>query len=147
MTKKIILEKNIAESEMSELAEQIADFVYPQLIIELIGPLGAGKTTLVRELCNKLGAREDVTSPTFTYVNLYTTKDGLTIYHFDLYRITSVHDFIDAGFTEMLHQSQSICIIEWPEIIRHLLTPPLCTIELSYGSSIHYRFVHVSIEE
>jgi len=93
-------------------------------IITLIGELGAGKTTLVKKLLKSWGVKETITSPTFTYVNLYKAnidKKDITIYHFDLYRIESIDQFCEMGFEEYLFRPDSISIIEWPEVINGLL--------------------------
>lgn len=91
-------------------------------VVGLTGPLGAGKTTLTRALLRHAGVQDEViTSPTFTYVNVYRTKHQ-TFYHFDLYRLTSIDDFMLQGFDEYVDDLESICFIEWPEIIEPLLT-------------------------
>lgn len=90
-------------------------------IFTFSGPLGAGKSTLIRELLTHLGIDQTVTSPTFSYVNTYYTKDGCIFHHFDLYRLKSYQEFIDAGFDEYLVASKAFILIEWPEIIQPLL--------------------------
>lgn len=90
-------------------------------IFTFIGPLGAGKTTLIRELLKQQGIQEAITSPTFGYIKSYKTPSGTALYHFDLYRITSIEDFIAAGFDEYIQQPKSISYIEWPEVIDQLL--------------------------
>lgn len=101
-------------------------------IITFTGQLGAGKTTLVRTLLRACGIEETITSPTFTYVNVYTNQSGVTFYHFDLYRIETLDDFLKAGFDEYLHQPNSYVFIEWPAIIMPLLTNHVCHCEISY---------------
>lgn len=87
------------------------------------GELGAGKTTLIKALLQKCGVEDAVIhSPTFTYLNMYSNAEGMTFYHFDLYRIKSLPDFLAAGFDEYLYQPNSIALIEWPEIIMPLVT-------------------------
>lgn len=91
-------------------------------IILLYGQLGAGKTTLVKALVKQLGILTDVSSPTFTYVNTYTSNTNhLIIHHFDLYRLHSSEEFIAQGFDEFLTQKNSLVIIEWPEVIEDML--------------------------
>jgi len=92
------------------------------------GTLGAGKTTLVRMLLQQCGVEDVVTSPTFTYVNLYKNKQGKTFYHFDLYRIQTLDDFVAAGFDEYLYEENSISLIEWPELIQPLLKNSVCNV-------------------
>jgi len=101
-------------------------------IVTFTGDLGAGKTTLIRALLRDLGIREPITSPTFTYVNRYKTEDGKTIYHFDLYRLNVLQEFMAQGFDEYLYQPSSWCLIEWPALIMPLLTHSVCHITLDY---------------
>ena len=65
-------------------------------IIRIDGPMGAGKTTLISSLCNALGVRENVSSPTFSLVNTYRSSTGL-IYHFDFYRLDHPNEALDFG--------------------------------------------------
>lgn len=118
----------------------VADYILNQLngcrIIAFEGDLGAGKTTLTRALLRKLGISGIITSPTFSYVNIYKNDSGKTIYHFDLYRISSLEEFKRAGFDEYLEDPESIVIIEWPEVIRTLLnTLPVCFYRLEHAEN------------
>lgn len=78
------------------------------------GQMGAGKTTLIKEICQQLGVRHTVQSPTFSLVNEYVTDQVETIYHFDLYRLKNTREALDIGIEEYL-DSGNICLIEWPE--------------------------------
>ena len=116
--------------------EDVVTYFYDQLndckIMAFSGPLGAGKTTLIRALLRKCGIKEPVTSPTFIYVNRYINEDGKIFYHFDLYRIESLFDFLDSGFDEYFYEPNSWCFIEWPEIIKSVLPSGTCSIMLNY---------------
>jgi tRNA threonylcarbamoyladenosine biosynthesis protein TsaE len=90
-------------------------------IFTLAGNLGAGKTTIIKEFFKQLGVKEHITSPTFAYVNSYQAPSGITIHHFDLYRLGSIQDFFAAGFDEYLNQEHALCFIEWPGIIENFL--------------------------
>ncbi|MBP9764886.1 tRNA (adenosine(37)-N6)-threonylcarbamoyltransferase complex ATPase subunit type 1 TsaE [Candidatus Babeliales bacterium] len=103
-------------------------------VITLSGGLGAGKTTLTQALVRTLGVQEPVSSPTFTYVNMYHGPNNMTVYHFDLYRLTSFTQFEAAGFFEYLYAPNSIAIIEWPEIVMPFLTHHVCNIQVSVVS-------------
>jgi tRNA threonylcarbamoyladenosine biosynthesis protein TsaE len=85
-----------------------------------MGELGAGKTTLVAEMCRQLGVSESTSSPTFSIVNQYEGKDGI-IYHLDCYRLDSVEEAIGAGLEELLAEAPGTVFIEWPAIIEPLL--------------------------
>lgn len=101
-------------------------------IFTFTGSLGAGKTTLVQMILRSCGVKGPITSPTFTYVNVYHNDLQQTFYHFDLYRIKSIDDFINAGFDEYFHQPNSWCFIEWPEVIAPLLTHHVCSVDIEY---------------
>jgi tRNA threonylcarbamoyladenosine biosynthesis protein TsaE len=82
--------------------------------------MGAGKTTLIKELCHHLGATDIVQSPSFTIVNEYKTTRGESIFHFDFYRIKKLEEVMDIGYEEYFY-SGDYCFIEWPELIEQLL--------------------------
>ena len=81
--------------------------------------MGAGKTTLIKLLCEYLGTAEPVTSPTFSIVNEYIGKAN-KMYHFDFYRLKNQTEALDLGYEEYFY-SGSYCFIEWPEKIPDLL--------------------------
>ena len=95
----------------------------------LVGPSGAGKTTLVKEIGQQLKIKSIVQSPTFSLVNPYETESGEIIYHFDLYRLENVHEAIDIGIEEYL-DSGHLCFIEWPERAEILWNIPHVNIEI-----------------
>ena len=78
------------------------------------GEMGAGKTTFIKAVCLQLGARDLVSSPTFSIVNEYFDSKGVPIYHFDFYRIKNTVELFDIGFEEYC-RSGGYCFIEWPE--------------------------------
>jgi tRNA threonylcarbamoyladenosine biosynthesis protein TsaE len=117
---------------LKTVVNQLASLVHDKKVITFTGPLGAGKTTVIRELLRLWGIERGVTSPTFTYMNQYVAADGTKIFHFDLYRLGTIDEFIALGFDEYLYQDNSIVLIEWPEIIRSLLTHSVCHIQLDY---------------
>lgn len=84
-------------------------------IIRLDGAMGAGKTTVIRALCNQLGVSESISSPTFSLVNAYTGSSGL-MYHFDFYRLENPDEALDFGVEEYF-DSGKICFLEWAEKI------------------------------
>ena len=102
-------------------------------VIALHGEMGAGKTTFVHALCTYLGVQDDVSSPTFSIINQYTTKANNAVYHIDLYRLKDEDEAIQAGVEDCLYSGQ-YCFVEWPEKIPNLL--PLHTIHL-YISTIN----------
>ncbi len=125
-------------AQLYQLKDQCAVYTFS-------GPLGAGKTTLIAQLCELWGVQEPITSPTFNYVNAYKAKNDQILYHFDLYRITSLEQFIQAGFDEFLYLPNCWVFIEWPEIIVPLLTHRVCHITLDYGSNQSERIISYSV--
>lgn len=84
------------------------------------GDLGAGKTTLIKEICAQLGVpRKNVNSPTFALVNEYSGSDR-RVFHFDFYRIRSEEEAYDLGYEEYFFGSE-LCLVEWPERVEPLL--------------------------
>ena len=83
------------------------------------GEMGAGKTTLIKELVKALGVRDVASSPTFSLVNHYESEEG-SVYHFDFYRIEDDTEALDIGIEDYL-ESESWNLIEWPEKIENLL--------------------------
>ncbi|MDI9339914.1 MAG: tRNA (adenosine(37)-N6)-threonylcarbamoyltransferase complex ATPase subunit type 1 TsaE [Sediminibacterium sp.] len=88
-------------------------------IVLLEGQMGAGKTTLVKQICQLLGVTDGISSPTYSIVNEYQGKDHL-IFHFDLYRLKDVQELMDMGFEDYLYQNAWV-FIEWPELAEPFL--------------------------
>lgn len=118
--------------EINVAVELLKGFMDKYSIFAFSGPLGAGKTTLIRALLRSCGVQSTITSPTFTYMNIYQNKLGHKFYHFDLYRISSVDEFIDQGFNEYFYQPDSWVFLEWPEVIESLLGKQVCKITIDY---------------
>ena len=126
------------ESETLRLAESMASHLFPGMNLYLKGELGSGKTTFVRGALRGLGYQDKVKSPTYTLVEPYSLEK-FTIYHFDLYRFKDETEWDDAGFREYFNNT-SICLVEWPEKVGHILPKPDISIELShtaYGRHLH----------
>lgn len=106
--------------QLSENTELIVQQFGKNKVIVVDGEMGAGKTTLIKELGKQLGVTQVVNSPTFSIVNEYESSDGYPIYHFDCYRINSLREAFDIGIPEYL-DSGDYCFIEWAENIAPLL--------------------------
>lgn len=104
-------------------------------VFTFTGPLGVGKTTLIRAFLRACGVHDSITSPTFTYVNVYRTTQEQTFYHFDLYRCATSDDFLKHGFDEYMYQPNSWALIEWPEKIASLVSHRCCHVEIGYDSA------------
>ena len=95
-----------------------------------IGQMGAGKTTLIKAICEELQVLDEVSSPTFSIVNEYLTADDKTLYHFDFYRLEEEEEAYNIGVEEYFY-SGNICMIEWPERVEGLLPDEFLRIDIS----------------
>ncbi len=84
------------------------------------GPMGVGKTTLIKQICEEMHVVDYVNSPTFSIVNVYETQDKQEIYHIDLYRLKNMQEAMDIGIEDYLYSNQ-YCFIEWPNLIKDIL--------------------------
>lgn len=121
-----------SKDQVEQIAQQLVGLSKTCKVFTFNGPLGAGKTTLIRHMLQQMGVAQPVTSPTFTYVNAYENPQGQLFYHFDLYRIETLDAFIAAGFNEYLYAPHSWAFIEWPEVIMPLLTHDVCRCDIEY---------------
>ena len=110
--------KTNSEKETIELGKKIAKNLQKGTVIVLTGDLGSGKTKLTEGILTYFGLQDEISSPTFTIVNEYNTEK-LDIFHFDVYRLTEIDEFIAIGGEEYFERGASI--IEWGEIIEELL--------------------------
>ena len=113
----------------------------PGSVVALIGPLGAGKTTLAKAIARGLGVTETLTSPTFTIVQEYESG-RLPLYHFDVYRVSDEEELFEMGFEEYLHKG-GVCLIEWADLIEDMLPPYTVTIKLDYGEKEDERNIEI----
>jgi tRNA threonylcarbamoyladenosine biosynthesis protein TsaE len=109
-------------SEATDIARLILQSHAERRVFALHGDLGAGKTTLIKALCEALGVADATSSPSFAIVNEYRMADQRPVYHFDLYRLRDARELLDIGFEEYL-DSGAYCFIEWPELADGLLPP------------------------
>ncbi len=144
-------------SGLPAAAKQILSFAGEKKIFCFYGELGAGKTTLIKEICKQLGVKEAGSSPTFSIINEYRTStprfspspfqkeketekrrmrepektatEEFLIYHFDLYRLQSESEIYDIGYEEYLF-SGNYCFIEWPEKMERLLPKDVLRIRI-----------------
>jgi tRNA threonylcarbamoyladenosine biosynthesis protein TsaE len=117
-------------SEIKNVAKKLVSVTRDYKILTFSGELGAGKTTLIIEICKELGVTEVVSSPTFAIIQQYNLENDHLIYHMDLYRLKDSAEAVEAGIEDCL-LSNELCLVEWPENARSLFP---------YGSA------HVSLQ-
>lgn len=131
-------------AELQEAARAIINSLGERTVVAFHGEMGAGKTTLINEMCRLLGVETDPTaSPTFAIVNEYRSDTTAElIYHFDLYRVETLDEALDMGVEDYL-DCGALCLIEWPDVIDPVLPDDTAdvTIEVNADGS---RTVRVS---
>ncbi|MFI3248049.1 MAG: tRNA (adenosine(37)-N6)-threonylcarbamoyltransferase complex ATPase subunit type 1 TsaE [Rikenellaceae bacterium] len=126
--------------DLRGVAEAILNSLDGRTVVLLHGPMGAGKTTLVREIAAVMGSEDSVSSPTFAIVNEYVTSDDDSIFHFDMYRIERIEEAIDLGFEEYI-TSGNLCLIEWAERVEELLPEDAMLVRIEALSENERRFI------
>lgn len=137
------------EFDVQSLADldAVADYVlnltktYPVVLFH--GQMGAGKTTLISKIMEKVGGLDRVSSPTFSLVNEYLLPNNDKIYHFDFYRIKSEEEALDIGLYEYF-DSGKICLIEWPSKIENLLPDRFVLLKFELQSPLS-RKINISV--
>ena len=114
------MEIDFTLENIEEAARKFLDHTGSDTIFAFDGAMGAGKTTLIAEICRLLGVDSYYGSPTFAILNEYATKTGQPIYHFDFYRLDDPHEALDIGAEDYLY-SGNYCFIEWPDRLGNLL--------------------------
>jgi len=117
-------------SELEPVSNALLEIGKNTPIWLFLGHMGAGKTTLIKSLCDRLSVTTAVHSPTFTLVNEYITSDKKIVYHFDFYRIKDEIEALDIGVEEYF-DSGNFCFIEWPEKIEGLWPLQYLLLELN----------------
>ena len=115
---------------IADAARQFVDAMGENKVFAIFGPMGVGKTTFVKAICEILGVEDTITSPTFAIVNEYRTNTGDQIFHFDFYRIRKVEEVYDMGYEDYVY-SGAVCFLEWPELIEELLPEDAVRVTLS----------------
>ncbi|MBO9537248.1 tRNA (adenosine(37)-N6)-threonylcarbamoyltransferase complex ATPase subunit type 1 TsaE [Herbaspirillum sp.] len=132
------------EAATARLGADLAHALAPGLALYLHGDLGAGKTALTRALLHAAGHQGRVKSPTYTLAEPYEVEIAgrmVTAIHFDLYRMASPEEFLEAGFREHFNEN-TVCIVEWPEKGETVLPPPDIHITLAlaqHGRDVELR--------
>jgi tRNA threonylcarbamoyladenosine biosynthesis protein TsaE len=124
----MIIEVN-SESEMKQLGRKLGALLMGGEILELVGDVGAGKTTLTKGIGEGMAVDDDVQSPSFTISRVYGARDGLQLAHYDFYRL---HDagIMAAELHETLNDAKAVTVIEWAEIVSGVLPEDRLTVTI-----------------
>jgi tRNA threonylcarbamoyladenosine biosynthesis protein TsaE len=115
--------------QLPTIAEKIIEHCKDIKNVLFYAEMGAGKTTLIKEIIKQLGVTDNVSSPTFSLVNEYISNNNETIYHFDFYRIEIEEEVLDIGIEDYFYKN-AWCFIEWPQNIESYLPENSIVIEI-----------------
>ena len=118
------------KTELPQIASLLLESFPNDRFYAFFGNMGAGKTTLIKEICSILGVTDNVCSPTFSIVNEYINGEGSSIYHFDFYRINKEEEAYDFGYEDYFYSGE-LCFVEWPEKIENLLPEDAVTVSIT----------------
>lgn len=107
-------------------------------VIELIGDVGAGKTTFVKGLGEGLGVDDDIQSPSFTISRVYSARDDLELHHYDFYRLQNA-GVMSYELAESVDESRTVTVVEWAETVQEVLPATRCSIKIDYTPTGHGR--------
>ena len=130
-----------SEEETIQLGQAFSKNLRRGDVVACYGDLGSGKTRFIKGICEALGVREHVASPTFTIINVYNIGET-QVYHFDLYRINSHNELFEVGFEEYTN-CDGICLIEWAEKANGLLPPERYDVHFQLGNSENERMISI----
>jgi tRNA threonylcarbamoyladenosine biosynthesis protein TsaE len=122
------------KQHLSAAAAKLLKYAGDKKIFAFYGSMGAGKTTIIKAICEVLGVTDIVTSPTFTLVNEYMTNKGEAVYHIDFYRIRKQEEVYDFGIEEYL-TGDSYCFMEWPELIEEILPQGMVCVRITVADN------------
>ncbi|HEX4916504.1 MAG TPA: tRNA (adenosine(37)-N6)-threonylcarbamoyltransferase complex ATPase subunit type 1 TsaE [Limnobacter sp.] len=130
-TLEIELPDESATHSVGQKLAQLVEAAPKPMSMYFSGPLGAGKTSLVRAMLRGLGVRGSIKSPSYALVEPYNFLK-FSAYHFDFYRFFDQNEWADSGFREYFEQEDAICLVEWPEKAGQLLPKPDIHLRLAY---------------
>ncbi len=108
------MEVNFSLHEIHDVAKKFITATNSYTVFAMHGDMGAGKTTFVHALCEQLGVKDAISSPTFSIINQYKAAGEKIVYHIDLYRLKDEEEAIQAGIEDCLF-SGNRCFVEWPD--------------------------------
>lgn len=116
-------------NDLDAVAKMFIKSMSNRTVFAFYGEMGSGKTTFIKAICKAMGVTETITSPTFSLVNEYKSDKGISIFHFDFYRIKNIEEAFDFGYEDYFY-SGNVCFIEWPELIESLLPEDVVNVKI-----------------
>jgi len=126
--------------DLNKVARRLLEKFPDKKIFAFYGEMGAGKTTFIKSICERLGVVDIVSSPTFAIINVYKTKQEEDIYHFDLYRLNTIEEFYDIGYEDYFFSGE-YCFIEWPEKVEKLLPDDIIRVYIEVDKENDSRLI------
>ncbi len=123
-----LIDEVFGSEQLEEIASRLLKLTDSKIFL-FDAPMGAGKTTLIKEMCRQLGSNDHFSSPTYAIVNEYASPQG-KIFHFDLYRLKNSSELLDLGIEEYL-DADGWCFFEWPDMVKDLIDAPAMEVQLS----------------
>lgn len=137
--------RQVQLGDLSAVAEALLQEVQECRVWCFVGEMGAGKTTLIKEVCKCLGVTDTMSSPTFSIVNEYRTASDEQVFHFDFFRLKNVAEAYDIGAEDYFY-SGNYCFIEWPEKVGSMIPDHHARILISADNET-FRTIAVSIND
>jgi tRNA threonylcarbamoyladenosine biosynthesis protein TsaE len=122
-----------SEQAMQKFGQKLGLLLHGGMVLELVGDVGAGKTTLTKSIAGALGIEGPIQSPTFTICNRYQTPSGLQLAHYDFYRLAEA-GIMREELGESLDDPNTITVIEWGDIVADILPKNRLTITITAPS-------------
>lgn len=127
--------------ELNPISKLLIERTKSHTVFCFYGNLGAGKTTLIKLICEELNVIDSISSPTYPIINEYKTNDNKVVYHIDLYRLKSIDEAMNIGIEDYLF-SGNLCFIEWPDNFESIL--PDNHIKIKFTKFEDYREIVIS---
>lgn len=129
--------------ELSKVAQQIVELCSTNKLFVVDGEMGAGKTTLIAEVCRQLEIEDKPSSPTYSIVNTYYSPVYGEINHFDFYRLEDENEALESGLDELLY-GDAVNFLEWSEKIANLLPQNYVRVTIEIAGE-HRRTIKITV--
>ena len=130
---------------LNELNIVVSEKIIPKIKSNIVcfeGKMGSGKTTFINSICKNLKVKDNISSPTFSLINEYKTKNGDLIYHFDFYRVENKEEALNLGIEEYFY-SPNLCLIEWASKIGALIPENNHKLNLEYIDDRNRKLIFI----